>query len=151
MEQPKQPNAVANYQLICGILTLMPLLYMAIIAGLKFSGILAEDGFGVIEPGRQSPITMAMIAAGISAGVVSIPLRKLFVARQSDAKDAVAARFQGTLGAMAMSESGAVMGLVLMLLTGNLIYGGLLCALSFAITCFHFPSRHWLEHGRQTR
>jgi hypothetical protein len=34
-----------------------------------------------------------------------------------------------------------------MLLTGNMLYGSLLCGLSFAITYFHLPSRYWLERG----
>jgi hypothetical protein len=70
-------------------------------------------------------------------------LRKVLAGSATD----LSSRFRAAMVAMALSESGAVLGLLLMLLSGQVLYGALLCGLSFAITCFHFPTRSWLAHG----
>ena len=143
--QAKDP--IASYRLICGAITAMPLIYMVLAVAIKRAGVIPETGVGNFDPAATMPISLALVAAGTVASVASIAIKKL-VLRTVDvqAQDA-AARFKATLVSMAISESGAVIGLTLMLLTGDLLYGGLLCGLSFAVTCFHFPSRYWLEQG----
>lgn len=139
-------------QLICGVVAAMPVLYMAVIAVLKSAGVLPADGLGSLEPAVANTISMAMVGAGVLSSSISIVLKKALLAGQArGGTEDSETRFKGTLVAMAVAESGAVMGLVLMLLTGNLLFGGLLCGLSFAICCFHFPSRYWLEHGSVLR
>lgn len=147
MTEHQPQSAAAGYQLICGAVAAMPLLYMIVAAGLKLGGIMEDDGLAAVDPEQAGTVSIALLAAGIVASVASIPMKKLLVRSQTAGMDAPAGRFKATLVSMSISESGAVMGLVLMLLTGNLLYGGLLCGLSFAVTCFHFPSRHWLERG----
>lgn len=85
-----------------------------------------------------TPISMALLAAGTTSSLASIVLKILLEKLGVETQDA-AARFKATLICMAISRSGAVLGLVLMLLTGNMLYGSLLCGLSFAITLFSLP------------
>ena len=138
-------GSAAQHQIVCGAVAAAPLVYMGVISALKFSGALPENGFGAVPPEAEMPISLALLAGGILSSLASIVLKKALIQSQGDGS--ASGRFKGVLVAMAVSESGAVMGLVLMLLTGNLLYGSLLCGLSFAVTCFHFPSRYWLEHG----
>lgn len=126
----------------------MPLFYMVLAAVFKSTGVLPANGFGGLEPGAATTISMAMLAAGVTSCMASIAVKKFLAqGRPGASQDEQAVRFKGTLAAIAVSESGAVLGLVIMLLTGNLVYGGLLCGLSIAVSLFHFPSRYWLEHG----
>ena len=118
---------------------------MGVVAALKLGGSLPEGGLAALPAETATPLSLALLAAGIGSSLLSIVLKKALLKSQQD--DSPGGRFKGVLVSMAVSESGAVMGLVLMLLTGNLLYGSLLCGLSFAVTCFHFPSRYWLEHG----
>ena len=145
MTQQSQGPGAAQYQIICGAVAVAPLVYMGVVAALKFGGTLPEEGLAGMPPESAMPLTIALLATGTLSSLASIVLKKILVKSQPD--DAPASRFKGVLVSMAVSESGAVMGLVLMLLTGNLLFGSLLCGLSFAVTCFHFPSRFWLEHG----
>lgn len=137
--------SAAQYQIICGAVAVAPLVYMGVVSALHFGGVLPQNGFGDFPPEALMPISLALLGGGILSSLASIVLKKALIQSQHDASPA--GRFRGVLVAMAVSESGAVMGLVLMLLTGNMLYGSLLCGLSFAVTCFHFPSRYWLEHG----
>lgn len=147
MAESPQGGAAARYQLVCAAIAVAPLAYMAAITALQFSGGLPENGFGDLPEETAFMLSLALLGGGILSSLSSIALKKTILASQEN--DSPEGRFKGVLVSMAVSESGAVMGLVLMLLTGNLLYGSLLCGLSFAVTCFHFPSRYWLEHGDQ--
>lgn len=145
---PKQVNdPIAAHRAICGTITAMPLLYMVIAVAMKYAGAIPERGIGEFDPQMVTPISLALVAGGTGSSLVSLVAKKLVLSTMGPESGNAAARFKATLVAMAISESGAVIGLALMLLTGDLLYGGLLCGLSFAITCFHFPSRYWLERG----
>lgn len=140
-------DPIASYRLITGAVASMPLVYMAVANIMKYTGTLPESGIGELEPAMVTPISLALLAAGTTTSVASIVLKKVLLEKLGVQTQDAAARFKATLICMAISESGAVLGLVLMLLTGNMLYGSLLCGLSFAITCFHLPSRYWLEQG----
>jgi hypothetical protein len=145
--QQRSAPGSSSYQVICGAVAAAPLVYMGVAAGLKFGGVMPEEGLAALPPESAMIIPLVLLAAGTLSSVFSIVVRKLLMKSQPTGQPAE--RFRIVLVSMAVSESGAVMGLVLMLLTGNLLYGGLLCGLSFAVTCFHFPSRHWLDYGDQ--
>ena len=143
--QPNDP--IASYRLIASAIASMPLVYMAVANIMKYTGVLPETGIGDLDPAAVTPISLALLATGTTTSVASIVLRKILLEKLGVQTQDAAARFKATLICMAISESGAVLGLVLMLLTGNMLYGSLLCGLSFAITYFHLPSRYWLEQG----
>jgi hypothetical protein len=125
----------------------MPVLYMAVAVVLKQTEVLTATGMGNLDPVSGLPITLAVVVLGTLSSTASI-LVKVLLLRSFPVQDRTPdVRFKATLITMAVSESGAVMGLTLILITGSLLYGGLLCGLSFAVTCFHFPSRYWLESG----
>jgi hypothetical protein len=133
--------------MICGAITAMPVLYMAVAVVLKQTEVLTATGMGNLDPVSGLPITLAVVVLGTLSSTASI-LVKVLLLRSFPVQDRTPdVRFKATLITMAVSESGAVMGLTLILITGSLLYGGLLCGLSFAVTCFHFPSRYWLESG----
>jgi hypothetical protein len=133
--------------MICGVITAMPVLYMAVAVVLKQTEVLTATGMGNLDPVSGLPITLAVVVLGTLSSTASI-LVKVLLLRSFPVQDRTPdVRFKATLITMAVSESGAVMGLTLILITGSLLYGGLLCGLSFAVTCFHFPSRYWLESG----
>jgi hypothetical protein len=133
--------------MICGVITAMPVLYMAVAVVLKQTEVLTATGMGNLDPVSGLPITLAVVVLGTLSSTASI-LIKVLLLRSFPVQDRTPdVRFKATLITMAVSESGAVMGLTLILITGSLLYGGLLCGLSFAVTCFHFPSRYWLESG----
>ena len=147
MPAPHAQDRIPSYQLACGVIMIMPLFYMVLAATLKSAGVIPEVGIGDIAPEAVPTVSLALLIGGTVSSTASLGIKKVLL-RASDVLDRdAAARFKVALISMAISESGAVMGLVLILLTGDLLYGGLLCGLSFAITCFHFPSRHWLEQG----
>ena len=138
---------VAAQQIMCAAILMMPITYMAGAIALRASDILPEGGLGELDEQSTLLLTAVFLAASVSASIFSLFLKKMLLGAAKGDRIDQSMRFKAVLVAMALSESGAVMGLVLMLLTGNLLYGALLCGLSFAITCFHFPRRHWLEHG----
>ncbi len=140
-------DPVASYRLIAGAVASMPLVYMAVANIMKYAGALPESGIGELDPAMVTPISLVLLAAGTTSSVASIVLKKILLEKLGVQTQDAAARFKATLICMAISESGAVLGLVLMLLTGNMLYGSILCGLSFAITYFHLPSRYWLEQG----
>lgn len=140
-------DPIASYRLISGVVASMPLVYMAVANIMKFTGALPEAGIGEFDPAMVTPISLALLAAGTTSSLASMVLKKPLLEKLGVQTQNSAARFKATLICMAISESGAVLGLVLMLLTGNMLYGSLLCGLSFAVTYFHFPSRYWLEQG----
>jgi len=140
-------NRTSSYQLACGIITAMPLVYMVLAAGLRNAGVIPEGGIGEIDPTSVPILSLALLIGGTVSSTSSIAVKKILLKSSVLQGQDAAARFKVALTSMAISESGAVMGLALMLLTGDLLYGGLLCGLSFAITCFHFPCRYWLEQG----
>jgi hypothetical protein len=141
-------GAAAMQQLLCAAILFMPMAYMGVVVAMQFSGSLPEQGFGGFDDQFALVLTGIFLATGLSAAVFSMFLKKRLI-RGDDDTGVIdgKTRFKAVLLAMVLSESGAVMGLVLMLLTGNMVYGALLCGISCAITCFHFPSRHWLENG----
>ena len=143
-DEPKQGNP-ATYQLVCAAVAVAPLIYMVVLTVLKFSGTLPDGGMGDISSEAATPLSLALLFGGFVASSSSLVLKKIILRGQGT--DSPEGRFKAVLVSMAIAESGAVMGLVLTLLTGDLLYGGLLCGLSFAVTCFHFPSRYWLEQG----
>lgn len=140
-------DRTASYQLACGTIMSMPLIYMILAAALKNAGILPPGGIGDIGAETVPVISLALLVGGTVSSTASIAVKKILLKSFGERGQDAGARFKIALISMALSESGAVIGLALMLLTGDLLYGGLLCGLSFAITCFHFPSRHWLEQG----
>ncbi len=141
-------GTVAQKQIICATLLFMPIAYMVVPIAMHFTGVLPERGYGNFDEQLTLIVGGFFLMAGVSSAAFSMILKKKLVGRSERSKiSEEQARFQAVLVAMVLSESGAVMGLVLMLLTGNVIFGALLCGISFAITCFHFPSRHWLENG----
>lgn len=147
MSSNENRDPINAYRLICGVITAMPVLYMALAVVLKQTEVLTDAGMGNLDPVSGLPITLAVIVLGTLSSTASI-LVKVLLLRSFPAQDRTPdVRFKATLITMAVSESGAVMGLTLILITGSLLYGGLLCGLSFAVTCFHFPSRYWLESG----
>ena len=147
MASRSEQDPISNYRLICGVITTMPLVYMLVAYILRFVGALPAGGLGEFEPEAEPIIALALIAAGVSSSVLSLFLKKFILARVATESSGARERFQATLVSLAVAESGAVLGLLMMLLLGNPLYGGLLCGLSFAVACFHFPSRYWLEHG----
>jgi hypothetical protein len=140
-------DRTASYQLACGTITAMPLIYMVLATALKNAGIIPPGGLGDFDPEAVPIISMALLVGGTVSSTASIAVKKILLKTLEARGQDAGARFKIALISIALSESGAVMGLALMLLTGDLRYGGLLCGLSFAITCFHFPSRYWLEQG----
>jgi hypothetical protein len=140
-------DPIASYRIISGAIAAMPLVYVVVANIMKMTGALPESGIGELDPAMVTPISLALLAVGTTSSLASMVLKKILLEKLGVQTQDAAARFKATLICMAISESGAVLGLVLMLLTGNMLYGGLLCGLSFAITYFHFPSRFWLEQG----
>lgn len=143
-------SEIARYQLIAFAIAAAPPVYMLVTLVMKLSGALPENGF-VEFPADIAPlISLALLGAGVVAPLTSFFLKPVLMAQQRQTSTPPG-RFHVALVSMALSESGAVLGLVLMLMTGNLLYGGLLCGLSFAVTCFHIPGRHWLAFGDATQ
>ena len=140
-------SSIAAQQSMCVAVLLMPIAYMAVVIALRAGNVLPEEGLGELDEQTTLLLTAVFLVASVSASMFSLFLKKMLLSAATGEKADQNTRFKAVLVAMALSESGAVMGLVLMLLTGNILYGALLCGLSFAITCFHFPRRHWLEHG----
>ena len=140
-------DRIPSFQLACGVITAMPLFYMVLAVLLKQVGVIPENGIGDIDPAAPPVLSLALLACGTLSSTASIMIKKLLLKAPFSQVSDAGGRFKIALISMAISESGAVMGLGLMLLTGDLLYGGLLCGLSFAITCFHFPSRYWLAQG----
>lgn len=140
-------DPISNYRLICAVITSMPLSYMLIAYLLHFIGALPDGGLAEFEAEAEPIIALTLVAAGVSSSVLSLFLKKFILARVAVDGAGPRERFQATLVSLAVAESGAVLGLLMMLLLGNPLYGGLLCGLSFAVACFHFPSRYWLEQG----
>ena len=139
-------SEISKYQIIAFAIAAAPPVYMLVMVVMKLSGALPENGFGGI-PADVAPVaSLALLGIGIVAPLTSFFLKPVLIAQQRQASSPPS-RFHVVLVSMALSEYGAVLGLVLMLLTGNLLYGGLLCGLSFAITCFHLPGRYWLAFG----
>lgn len=147
MPTAQAQDRTASYQLACGVITAMPLIYMVLALALKKVGIIPEGGIGNLDPEAVPTVSLALVIGGTVTSITSMTVKKFLLQSMNAQGQDAAARFKVALISMAISESGAVMGLALMLLTGDLLYGALLCGLSFAITCFHFPSRYWLEQG----
>ena len=138
-----QTPSAASRQLVCAGVLVMPIVYMVVAVGLRLAGVVQQEGFGEFDPQLTLILTGAFVAAGITTGAVSLVFKKAMLKNATAAEQ----RFTAVLESMAISEFGAVLGLMLILLSGNVLYGSLLCGISFAFTCFHFPGRHWLEHG----
>lgn len=149
-EENNQPSA-ATLQLICGAILAMPLVYVVVAATIRFAGVIPEAGVGDLDGPTTLILTAAFLVAGIFMSVLAPVLKAAILRNIGEGEEAPVTRFRAVLVAMALSESGAVMGFVLILLTGNLLYGALLCGLSFAATCFLFPRRDWLERGDDPR
>ena len=147
MSDENYRNASVSSQLmVCAVVLAMPLFYAAILVALRVGGILPVTGFGEIEGLEAQTLAYIFLAAGVGTSLASIFFKKLMIQTVSGPVDANR-RFQTVLVAMAIAESGALLGFVFVLLTGQVIYGALLGALSFAVSCFHFPSRRWLLEG----
>lgn len=151
MPSNETKDPIRIYRLITGFVTAMPILYMGLSMVFMKLEVIPPNGMGNLDPASVLPLTLAIVVLGTISSTVSI-LVKALLFRSIGVQDRTPEiRFRATLIAMAVSETGAAMGLALVLITGSLLYGGLLCGLSFAITCFHFPSRYWLECGDSAR
>ncbi len=144
-EQPQQN--VATLQVICGAILVMPLVYMGGAIAMRFAGAVPETGFADLDDQTSLILTAAFLVAGISTAVFSSKIKQMILNAPGIGSVTPETRFKAVMVAMALSESGAVMGFLVILLAGNVVYGAVLCGLSFAMTCFHFPSRSWLERG----
>ena len=145
--KPGEVTAASQQLVLAGILV-MPLAYVVAAYILHAIEVLPPTGF--VELGPQATLLLAgvfLLSCVLSAVVSPILKKKILQMAAADNTLDRHARFKASMIAMATSEAGAGLGLVLIFLTGNLLYGTLLCALSFAVTCFHFPRRHWLEDG----
>ena len=144
--------SAASQQLVLAGILVMPLAYVVAAYILHAIEVLPPQGFA--ELGPQATLLMAgvfLLSCILSAVVSPLLKKKILQTAAAEATVDRQTRFKASMLAMATSESGAALGLVLILLTGNLLYGTLLCALSFAVTCFHFPRRRWLEEGEVLR
>lgn len=149
MTTPESGEAsAASQQLVLAGILVMPLAYVVAAYILHGIEVLPSSGFVELGPQATLLLTGVFLLSCILSAIISPLLKKKIL------QDAAAAnlqdqqtRFKASMLAMASSEAGAALGLVLILLTGNLLYGTLLCGLSFAVTCFHFPRRRWLEEG----
>lgn len=147
MSSAKTKDPIRGYRVICGVVATMPLIYMLAALALRQFAVIPESGIGGFESQMVMPLSLTLTFAGISVSITSIFAKKALLRTLVSGPQDAGMRFKAALISMAISESGAVIGLVLILLTGDLLFGGLLCGLSFAVTCFHFPSRYWLEQG----
>ncbi len=149
MTAPETEEAsAASQQLVLAGILVMPLAYVVAAYILHAIDVLPTEGFAALD--SQTTLLLAgvfLLSCILSAVVSPVLKKKILQAGEVEGSLDRQTRFKASMLAMATSESGAALGLVLILLTGNLLYGTLLCALSFAVTCFHFPRRRWLEEG----
>lgn len=146
MDDQQQPSP-ASLQLICAAVLAMPLVYMGAAIAMRIFGVIPETGVADL---RGTEAALMMQGAFLVVGIVTVmtsPMIKKAILRSASAPVTPQLRFRAVLVAMALTESAAVLGFVLILLTGNVLIGAVLCGFSFASTCFHFPRRLWLEQG----
>jgi hypothetical protein len=136
----KPVQSAQQAQFVAGALLASPLSFALIGTGLSMGG-----GIGM---NMDLPVVAlaAIGALGAVSLVASIVLRRIMLQRLPE--DApLQRRFSITLVCMALAEPPAAMGLVVVLLTGDLVSAGILWGLGFAGMVHHFPSRAWLEAG----
>ena len=83
-----------------------------------------------------------MIVAGVLSAGASFPLKRALASRIDPGRPS---RFQVALISMAMAETGGVLALVSILVTGELGTAAILLGVAVAAGIYHFPTRAWLE------
>ena len=145
-EENELNGSVSSKRMVCAAVLVMPIVYAVVLVAMSVGGILPDAGFGGIDGIDTQTLGYVFLAAGIGTSLTSILLKKIMLQNLAGPVD-VNRRFQTTLVAMAVAESGALFGFVFVLITGEVLYAALLGGLSFAVSCFHFPSRRWLMAG----
>ena len=105
------------------------------------------QGFTEMPEGALSILGPVLLVVGAASSFGSIPFCRLLEPRFLAAGDGIQARLRLLLVSMAVAESGAIMGLVYVMLSGRLNIPLVLWGCALAASIHHFPSRAWLEAG----
>lgn len=132
VQTPRQARIVAA-AMLCS-----PLIFALVGTGLALGG-----GLGIeLEFPAAGLVALGVVGAGALA--LSFVFRRQALVRMPE--DAPLQQRMGiVIVGMALSETPAIMGLIVALLTGDLVTAGIFWGLGFAGMVHHFPGRGWLE------
>lgn len=140
-----EPQSPFTVQVVSVAVILSPVIQFAVLAVLRLGEIMPEEGFAPVglSDGLMggAAVVWALMAAGVSFAVR--PRLESVLMRQ--AGPGLGARMRTILFAMAICESGAVLGFVVGLIGGGLLWPGMAMGISVLGCARHFPSRQWLE------
>lgn len=143
-ESPQEPTPL-QVQIIAGAVAASTVIYMIVVMLMRVTGSMPEQGFGGVEPALATITGVAFLTAGVLGVCAAFLIRKICMAQLSSGKDTLAVRFRIVLVTMAICESAAILGLVHVLLCGNLTFAWILWGIALGGSILLFPTRVWLE------
>ncbi|MCH7958554.1 MAG: hypothetical protein IID08_00390 [Candidatus Hydrogenedentes bacterium] len=139
------PTVVQKARIVCGIILGFTVVYAVVGFALVLFDVMPSGGYMDVSENIGVALNGMMIVAGILSAGASFPLKRVLASRIDPERPGGPSRFQVALISMAMAETGGVLGLVAVLLTGELGAAGILWGVAVGAGVFHFPTRAWLE------
>ena len=131
-----------HIQLIAAALVLSTLFYAIVGAVLRFTGeappIIAADA-------NADLFNYLFLFLGVTTAIVSFPLRNIMRRKLTPGAATPQQVLTLVIIPMAVAEAAGVFGLVLLLLTGQMLYACLLWGLALGAAILHFPSSGWIN------
>lgn len=134
-------------QIVASMVIATPIVYMGVVALLRSTGAMPENGYVGLDPNETSMASAIALAAGLIAIAASYVVRAVMAGRLTPENDTITDRMRITIMSLAICDAAAQFGIVLALLAGPQIAAWLLWILSLFGGLLLFPTRTWLEGG----
>lgn len=144
-QQGPQEQTPATVQIIAAAIMASNVIYMLVLGLLRVTGSMPANGFVGIEGQDAVNLTTALGIAAFAVVAGSIPMRKRLEQIVLDRADTRQSKTRIIIVTMAVCDVAGIMGLWCGLLTGKLLWAGLLAGIGLIGCAHHFPTRAWLE------
>lgn len=145
MPQEQGPTN-AQVQITAAAVLASPVVYAVIGQLLIAAEAMPEEGYAALpDPAAQGLAFAAIVFSGLLA-FAGKPLRDLLEAKlQEQTGEPIRKKMTAMLIAMAAADGGAVLGLIVLLVTGQAVLAYVAMGFSFAGMARIFPTKAWLE------
>ena len=140
-------KTVLQLQLVAFALTVSPAIHLGVLILLRSTGALPTDGF---LPMKDAMGTFFLVVLGVGAlysAWYTLRLRKgleiVFLAKSNTFTN----RMRVIIITLVACEMPSITGLLIGLLSGDLIIASVAIAVSVAACIYHFPTRAWIEQA----
>lgn len=131
-------------RLVAIAMTATNVMYAGVLLVMRYSGILHEHGMSQIEEPLRSTLISVFIACGVLAAGASAASRSFIRSLILAADPSQSGRYRAVVIPMAIADLPGILGFLLGVMTGDVVWAIVLIGVSFVTCLYHYPSREWI-------